>query len=56
MTSDGTKIVMNGVENLLLLKYVQLYLKSDFISFMTLKHNNNDENKGGIAVLLNPRC
>jgi len=56
MAYDGTKIVTNGVQNLLLLKYLLLYLKSDFISFTTSKQNNNDDNKGSKSVLLNPRC
>jgi len=56
MAYDGTKIVTNGVQNLLLLKYFLLYLKFDFISFTTSKHNNNKDNKAGKAVLLNPRC
>ena len=56
MAYDGTKIVTNGVQNLLLLKYLLLSLKSDFISFTTSKQNNNDDNKGSKSVLLNPRC
>jgi hypothetical protein len=55
MASDGTKIVTNGVQNLLLLKYLLFYLESDFISFTTSKHNYNDDEGGSKAVLLNPR-
>jgi len=56
MAYDGTKIVTNGVQNLLLLKYLLLCLKSDFISFTTSKQNNDDDTKGGKAVPLSPRC
>ena len=56
MAYDGTKIVTNGVQNLLLFKCLLLYLKSDFISFTTSKQNNDDDSKGSEAVLLNPRC